>query len=127
MLKYFDSAIVFAEFPDEVCLAVNITNCPGTCEKCSEPWLRENIGVELTNNDIDQLISQHPDITMFGLMGGDSDHLDCCRIANYIHSTYPYIKVGMYSGLDYLDSKLLDVLDAYKIGRFISPKGPIED
>ena len=28
MLKYVDSKVVFAEIPDEITLAINISNCP---------------------------------------------------------------------------------------------------
>ena len=28
MLKYVDTDIVFQEFPDEVTLAINLSNCP---------------------------------------------------------------------------------------------------
>ena len=94
-LKYYDVAVTFSEFPDEVTLCVNISNCPGMCDGCSEPWLLEDVGTLLTNEEIDKLISEHQDITVFGLMGGDSNHKDCERIANYVHSTYPNIKVGM--------------------------------
>ena len=37
MLKEYSNEIVFAEFPDEICLAINISNCPGSCSNCSEP------------------------------------------------------------------------------------------
>ena len=126
-LKYYDVAVTFSEFPDEVTLCVNISNCPGMCDGCSEPWLLEDVGTLLTNEEIDKLISEHQDITVFGLMGGDSNHKDCERIANYVHSTYPNIKVGMYSGREFLDMRLLKSLDLYKIGRWIMPKGPVED
>ena len=127
MLKYYDVAIVFEEFPEETTLAVNITACPGMCDGCSEPWLLEDVGTELTNDEIDRLIFEHSDITCFGLMGGDSNHDDVVRIAEYIHQKYPEIKVGMYSGREYMSEKLLKVLDLYKIGRWIMPRGPVED
>ena len=127
MLKVYDSAITFAEFPDEITLAVNISNCPGMCDGCSEPWLLEDVGEELTEDKIDSLIAEHPDITVFGLMGGDSDHDDVARIADYIHGKYPKLKVGMYSGREFLNMKLLECLDLYKIGRWIMPKGPASE
>lgn len=129
MLKYWkpDTSITFAEFPDEICLAVNISNCPGMCEECSEEYLQGDIGDYLTNEEIDTLIKEHSDITVFGLMGGDSEHKDVVRIANYIHEKYPNIKVGMYSGREFLNMELLNCLDLYKIGRWIPPKGPVED
>lgn len=126
MLKYYDYAVTFAEFPDCITLAVNISNCPGYCDGCSEPWLLKDIGEELTNEKIDELIKDHPGISVFGLMGGDSDHDDVVRIANYVHEKH-HLKVGMYSGREYMSTKLLNCLDLYKIGRFIMPKGPIEE
>lgn len=129
MLKYWepDTSVTFSEFPDEIALCVNITNCPGMCKNCSEPWLLEDKGILLTDKEIDKLISKYPDCTLFALMGGDRDHIAVIGIANYIHLKYPQIKVGMYSGRDYLDMNLLKCLDAYKIGRWITPEGPIED
>ena len=48
MLKYVDSKVVFSEVPDEITLAISISNCPGTCKGCHSPWLREDIGESLT-------------------------------------------------------------------------------
>lgn len=127
MLKVYDSAVTFSEFPDEIALCVNISNCPGTCDNCSEPWLREDIGEELTDEKINELINLHPNITVFGLMGGDSDYKDVKRIAEYVHKTYPNIKVGIYSGRDYIVEDLISVIDLYKIGRWITPSENIEE
>ena len=126
MLKVYDVAVTMSEFPDEITLCVNISNCPGYCDGCSEPWLLQDIGEELTNEKIDELIEEHPGISVFGLMGGDSDHDDVVRIANYVHEKH-HLKVGMYSGREYMSTKLLNCLDLYKIGRFILPKGPVEE
>lgn len=123
MIKYYDYAVTFSEFPDEITLCVNISNCPGMCSHCSEPWLLEDVGKELTNSAIDMLIATHPHITVFGLMGGDSDHNDCIRVAKYIKEHYPELKIGMYSGREFLNLELAQVLDYYKIGRWIMPEG----
>lgn len=127
MLKVYDSAVTFEEFPDETTLCVNISNCPGTCEECSEPWLRKDIGDELTPEKIDELIASHPGCTVFGLMGGDSDHKDCARIADYVHGKYKGMKVGIYSGFDYINMDLAQHMDLYKIGHWIMPKGDPKD
>lgn len=127
MLKYYDYAVTFSEFPDEITLAVNISNCPGYCDGCSEPWLLKDIGTELTFEEVDKLIKEHSDITVFGFMGGDNDQNEVANISRYIHQNYPTLKVGMYSGREFLNMDLLDCLDLYKIGRFIMPKGPVED
>lgn len=125
MLKYYDYAVTFAEFPDCIALAVNISNCPGYCDGCSEPWLLKDIGTELTFEEIDKLIREHSDCSLFGIMGGDRDHKDIIRIAQYVHS-HSNMKVGVYSGLDYIDLELASYIDCYKIGRWIQPKGPEE-
>ena len=120
-LKYFDVAITMSEFPDEIALCVNISGCPCHCDNCSEPWLRPWVGTILTNEEIDKLINEHPGISVFGLMGGDSNYEDCIRVTNYIHEKYPELKVGIYSGRDWLDLDLAKVIDIYKIGRWIQP------
>ena len=126
-LKYYDYAITFSEFPDEVALCCNISGCPCHCDNCSEEYLRPWVGTLLTNDEIDKLIKEHDDITVFGLMGGDSNYEDCIRVAKHIHEKYPHIKVGMYSGRDWIDLELANELDIYKVGRWINPKGPVEE
>lgn len=125
MIKYLGIPfITFEEFPDEIALCLNISNCPGTCECCSEPELREDKGIELTKEEIDRIIEDHPGVSLIGFMGGDNDHDAILQLSMYIHTKG--IKVGMYSGFDYLDMRLANELDCYKIGRFIMPKGSIE-
>lgn len=126
MLKVFDSAVTFSEFPDEIALCVNISGCPCDCSGCSEPWLKKDIGKEMTSEVIQELLDSHPDCTVFGLMGGDSDHADIIRIAVYVH-THSQMKVGFYSGRDFVDISLVPFVDYYKIGRWIAPTGKEEE
>ena len=55
MLKYVNTGIVFQEIPDEVTLAINISNCPCHCPGCHSHYLWEDIGLPLDtdaqNND----------------------------------------------------------------------------
>ena len=44
MLKYVNTDIVFQEIPDEVTLAVNISNCPCRCPGCHSEYLWEDVG-----------------------------------------------------------------------------------
>ena len=48
MLKFVGTDIVFQEFPDEVTLAINISNCPCRCPGCHSPFLWKDTGTELT-------------------------------------------------------------------------------
>jgi anaerobic ribonucleoside-triphosphate reductase activating protein len=52
-LKYLNTQIVFQEIPDEISLAINITNCPNNCKSCHSEYLKQDIGEELTNTLID--------------------------------------------------------------------------
>lgn len=125
MLKRYNHQIVLKEIPTEITLAVNITNCPHHCEGCHSPYLQKDIGFPLTNEEIDHLISQEKYMTCFCMMGGDSDHKSVADVAAYIHSHYPSIKVGMYSGDDALDPALVASLDYYKVGHYDAAAGPL--
>ena len=136
MIKYFDYAVTFAEFPEETSLVVNISECPGYCGHkegdkfiidCSEPWLLESVGTELTELEIDKMIKENPGITLFGFMGGDNDHNDVIRCCKYIRKNYPALKIGIYSGFEFINMELAKYVDYYKIGRFIMPMGPVEE
>ena len=71
MMKYYNMEMVFQEIPDEISLAINITNCPNLCEGCHSPHLREDIGDELTIDAISENMNEH--ITCILFMGGDGD------------------------------------------------------
>lgn len=124
MLKYYDTAIVFQEIPDEISLAINITNCPHRCVNCHSAYLREDIGTELTFEEVSKLIKAHSDITCVLFMGGDANHLDIFYLTNFIHNAFD-LKVAIYSGDDNLDSLLLGCLDYYKYGSYQEDKGPL--
>lgn len=117
MLKYVEFAITFSEFPDEISLVLSISNCPNNCSGCSESYLTQDIGKELTEDVLANLIKNNPGITLVGFMGGDASHKDIRDLANFIHDNYK-LKVGMYSGRDYLNLDLAQVLDYYKIGSY---------
>ena len=125
MIKYYNYGIAFSEFPDEIALCINITNCIGCCENCSEPWLKEDTGTELTFEELDKILEKYPDISIVGFMGGDHDHETLKKLAEYVHSKQ--LKAGLYSGQEYLDLSLIDAFDYYKIGRWIMPKGEVEN
>ena len=121
MIKYESSLVTFTEVPDEISLCFNITGCPCHCEGCSEPELANDDGEELNEKVLDNLIKQHVNnITMVSFMGGDISHSELSNLARHIKTRFN-LKVGMYSGRDWFDVELLNVLDAYKIGRYIQP------
>lgn len=119
-MRYWGTpAVTFSEFPDEIALCFNISGCPNRCKGCSEPELAEDIGELLTFEEIDKFINETPGISLVGFMGGDQDHKYIKYLSKEIKEKHPGMLVGMYSGRDYLDFNLLEVLDYYKIGRWI--------
>ena len=56
MLKYVNTAITFAEFPDEISLLINISNCPCHCKGCHSAYLAEDIGEPLDYIALTKLI-----------------------------------------------------------------------
>ncbi len=99
MLKYYNYDIVFQEIPDEVTLAVNITNCPLRCKGCHSTHLQKDIGEELNEERIVSLMGIYASsITCFCFMGGDADPQRVAGLASFIRLCYPAIKVAWYSG-----------------------------
>lgn len=99
MLKYYNYDIVFQEIPNEVTLAVNITNCPNRCKGCHSPHLQQDIGEELDEKKIIWLMDKYGlAITCFCFMGGDADPQRVAALASFVCLNYPEIKTAWYSG-----------------------------
>ena len=58
MLKYVNTGIVFQEVPDEVTLAVNISNCPCRCPGCHSSYLWDDTGLPLDTAAVDDLVKK---------------------------------------------------------------------
>lgn len=132
MVKYIkeDTSVVFNEIPDEVTLAVNISNCQHKCKGCHSPYLREDIGEELNFKVIDELIEKNDGITCFCFMGVGNDLESLKDDVLYIKDKYPYLKVGIYSGADpkqvYKVDEFFNMkLDYLKLGEYIEERGPL--
>lgn len=127
-MKYVDTAIVFQEIPDEVTMAVNISNCPIHCEGCHSPYLQFDTGTPLDQKAIDDILAPYKDvITCVCLMGGDAEPQEVAELAAYIRSAYPALRTAWYSGRQHPDDNLLDhkYYDYVKVGPYIKAKGPL--
>lgn len=124
-LRYDTAMVVFQEIPDEVTLAINITNCPHKCMNCHSPHLREDSGTELTREKWRLLIDANPHITCVCFMGGDAQHELIRELALWSAAIFPYLKLGFYSGNETLNPRLTEVLDYYKVGPYIEELGPL--
>ncbi|MEF9985701.1 MAG: anaerobic ribonucleoside-triphosphate reductase activating protein [Bacteroidales bacterium] len=125
MLKYTDYNIVFQEIPNEVTLAINISNCPNCCNGCHSPWLMEDIGKELTEHTLHNLLNCYgSNITCVCFMGGDSNPKEVEKLALYTSHTFPQIKAGWYSGKDELPNGINPLSFKYiKLGGYIKALG----
>lgn len=126
MLKYVDAKVVFAEIPDEITLAINISNCPCHCEGCHSPYLAEDIGEPLDLQHLTDLIDKNNGITCVCIMGGDADPSEVDYIAEDIKEYYPGLKVAWYSGKQEVSKDIvISNFDYIKLGPFIKERGPI--
>lgn len=126
MLKYVDVKVVLAEVPDEITLAINISNCPCHCKNCHSSYLAEDIGEELSYKKLEELLQDNKGITCVSFMGGDIDPIKVVSLAEYIKLYYPGLKVAWYSGKQELPKHFnLELFDYIKIGPYIEELGPL--
>lgn len=127
MLKYVDTKVVFVEVPDEVTLAINISNCPCHCEGCHSSYLAEDIGDILDVKSLDKIISKYGGISCVSFMGGDSEPLTIDILAKHVKEKYN-LKVCWYSGRQELSKEIeLKWFDYIKLGPYIPVRGPLDN
>lgn len=120
-MKYLDTMVTFSEFPDEITLCINITNCPFHCSGCHSPELWKDVGKPLTQRSLEKLISENNGITCVGFMGGEPDLVS--MLAERVKKLG--LKVGWYwGGTSFCDIDLKN-FDYIKLGPYIKEKGPL--
>lgn len=127
-LKYVNTGIVFQEIPDEVTLAINISNCPCRCPGCHSHYLWEDVGLPLDTHAIDTFVEKYSnDITCIAFMGGDGNPRAVNMLAQYIHEEYPEFKVAWYSGRLRIPRIVCKTdFDYIKVGPYIRHLGPLK-
>lgn len=127
MVRFYNYDIVFAEIPDEVSLALNITGCPNRCPGCHSTHLQQNIGDRLDPEALEVLLGIYGSaITCVCFLGGDGRASEINSLAAYLRSSYPKLKVGWYSGREEMDSAIdLRNFDYIKLGPYIAERGPL--
>lgn len=129
MLKFVDYQVVFKEIPDEITLAINISNCPCHCEGCHSSYLAQDIGKELTNEELRNIIENNNGISCIAFMGGDSSPLEITKLMQYIKCHFN-LKTAWYSGREKIDIDILNNLqnfDFIKIGPYKQEFGPLNN
>ncbi len=126
-MKYVNYDIVFQEFPDEVTLAVNLSNCPNACPGCHSSYLQDDIGDELTEERLAALLDDKAElVTCVGFMGGDADPPAVRRLAAYVKRRWPLVRTGWYSGRSAAPEGTFDgMFDYVKLGPYMATCGPL--
>lgn len=125
-MKYVDTAVTFAEIPDQICLCINISGCQFRCPDCHSKYLWEDTGTELTPEVLDQLIVNNPGISCICLMGGTEEEiLHLLKSSKKIWN----LKRAWYTGQSEIPNNyaLLMLLDYIKVGPYIAEKGPLNN
>lgn len=126
-LKYSNYAIVMQEVPDEVSLAINISDCPYKCKGCHSKYLWEYKGSYLID-DIDELLNQYEGlVTCVCFMGGDQNENELLICLNKVKEKQ--MKTCLYTGRDSIDlisDLIISHLDYIKVGRYIEELGGLD-
>ena len=127
MIKYVPELtdIVLEEIPDKVTLAVEISNCRGSCIGCHSPFLKQDIGEELTPEAVDALIAANFGVNCFLLLGEGRDLQALLRIAEHLRVRHPGIERAVYSGRPEVEPEIYAAFDYVKVGPYVQELGPL--
>jgi len=127
MIKYVprNNNVVLEEIPDKITLAVEISNCQGSCPGCHSPFLKNDVGEELTTSVVDKLIADNFGVNCFLLLGEGNDMNAVLAIAAHVRNNYPDIETALYSGRTEVEKELYDAFDYVKVGPYIAEYGPL--
>lgn len=129
MLKYKDYYVVFEEIPDEITLAINISNCQNRCVGCHSPELRGNIGDELNAQVLDKMLRDNDGITCVCFMGEGNDRDMLRALIEYVNRTRNSngvkIKVAIYSGREEVEDWYYENCHYVKVGPYKPDCGPL--
>ena len=127
-MKYTDTMVTFSEVPNEISLCINISGCPNRCPGCHSPELWEDIGTELTNESLKDLIDTNKGITCVCFMGGDAHAETLNELAKFVKQLPDSLSTCWYSGQETL-TELIDLKywDFIKLGPYIEEKGGLDN
>ncbi|MBR5075465.1 MAG: anaerobic ribonucleoside-triphosphate reductase activating protein [Bacteroidales bacterium] len=129
MIKYVPELtdIVLEEIPDKVTLAVEISNCRGSCIGCHSPFLKQDIGEELTPAVVDALIADNFGVNCFLLLGEGKDKEALLRIAEHLRVHHPGLERAVYSGRPEVEPEIYAAFDYVKVGPYVRELGPLNE
>ena len=119
------TSVVLEEIPDRVTLAVEISNCRGNCPGCHSPFLKEDVGEELTLRKVAELIDDNFGVNCFLLLGEGRDRDALLQTAAFVRARYPKIETALYSGRRDVEQDIWAAFDYVKVGPYIEELGPL--
>ena len=127
MIKYVPgmTSVVIEEIPDRVSLAVDISNCQGNCVGCHSPFLREDIGEELTEDVVSSLVEANFGVNCFLFLGEGNDLPALLRLADHVHSLG--LEAALYSGRKEVERDIYLTFDYVKTGPYMEHFGPLNE
>ena len=127
MIKYVPklTSVVMEEIPDRVTLAVEISNCRGNCPGCHSPFLKEDIGQELTPEIITALVGDNFGVNCFLFLGEGQDPEALLALAR--HARTLGVQPALYSGRSEVEESYWDVFDYVKVGPYVAELGPLNE
>lgn len=127
MVRYHNFDIVFAEVPDEVTLALNLTRCPNRCPGCHSPHLRSDSGRVLDERELAGLLDTYGrSVTCVAFMGGDAEPLEVAALSGAVRRSWPGLRTAWYSGRGELPGGVDPAaFDYIKLGPWIAARGPL--
>lgn len=129
MIKYVPSLtdIVLEEIPGRVSLAVEISNCRGNCAGCHSPFLKQDIGEELTLSVAERLIKDNFGANCFLLLGEGADREALFSFADGFKRAFPSVELAIYSGREDVEPEFFEKFDYVKTGPYIASLGPLNE
>lgn len=125
-MKYVDATVTFREIPGESNLCISISGCKIHCKDCHSKYLWDDIGTELTIEELDFLINKNDGITCICFMGGQISELEYLWF--WISTRHPWLKIAWYTGEDNIpDSKAIEYLDYIKVGPYKKEFGALDN
>ena len=119
------TSVVLEEIPDRVSLAVDISNCRGNCTGCHSPFLKGDIGDELTPAVIDSLVEENWGVNCFLFLGEGQDLQTLLSLAAHVRSLG--LEVALYSGREEVEPELWQAFDYLKLGPYRPECGPLNN
>ena len=127
MIKYVPklTSVVMEEIPDRVTLAVEISNCRGNCAGCHSPFLKQDIGEELTPEIITALVGDNFGVNCFLFLGEGQDVEALLDLAAHVRSLG--LEVAVYSGRETVEDVFWNCFDYIKLGPYRPECGPLNN